>query len=212
MSSLLFRHEKSEAACAASLGEKNRQECLDHFELEGDVVFFLEVVGRCCGSTLRWAGALLRRTGFLLRTFRVVATATGTTTGSATEKLKNFADHFDLSALFASFFVVPRVHLQAAFDVSRAAFGEVLLCDLSLPAPKSDLHKGNIFLFLALVIVPHAFDRKGNLRDGSAFRSVAQFGISGEISDEHDFVEVGHSEKKEVEGEGEEQAGMPVSP
>lgn len=115
-------------------------------------------------------------------------------TGSAVrEELEGFSDDFKFAAFFAGFLVVPSIHLETAFNIDSASFGEVLLGKFCLAPPKGDIHEDGFFLFLVLFVVPDAIDGKGNVRDGGALGCVPKLGIPGEIPDEHDFVEIGHN-------------------
>ena len=105
------------------------------------------------------------------------------------------ADDSELAAFFAGFLVVPSVEIQATFDVDRSSFREILLSELGLASPEGDFDECGLFLFLTLVIIPNTVDGHADFRNRSAFGSVAKFGISGEIADEHDFVEIGHNER-----------------
>ena len=129
------------------------------------------------------------------------AAAAGSSTAIG-EKLECFTDDFEFAAFFSSFLVVPGVHLEAAFDVGTASFGEVLLGEFRLASPESDVHEGGVLLFLALVVIPYPVDSKGDIRHGGALGGVAQFGIPGEVPDEHDFVQIGHSDGENAERGG----------
>ena len=155
---------------------------------ERDVVLFLEFVRRGRRAALRGRGALL---GSLRGGMRAAAAGVALAIG---HELEVVADDFEAAAFFTGFLVIPGVHLEAAFDVGAAALGEVLLGEFGLAAPEGDIDEGGVFLFLSLFVVPDAVDGEGDVRDGFAAGGVAQFGISGEIADEHDFVEIGHSE------------------
>ena len=68
-----------------------------------------------------------------------------------------------------------------------------MLGEFRLASPERDFDEGRFLLFLALVVVPDAVDGHADFGNSGALRSVAQFGIPGEIADEHDFVEIGHN-------------------
>lgn len=162
---------------------------------ERDIVFLLKFAGRSGGCALwRSRALLLGRAGLLAAAaLRGTATATGTAPAIGKE-LEAFSDDFEFAAFLAGFLVVPSVHLEAAFDVCAAALGEVLLGEFRLAAPEGDIDEDRLFLLLVLLVVPNAVDRKGDIRHGGAFGSVSQFGIPGEVPDEHDFVQIGHND------------------
>jgi len=115
---------------------------------------------------------------------------------AAGEELEVFADHLEFAAFLAGGFIVPSVEVEAAFDVNWATFAEVLLGEFRLASPEGDVDESGFLLLAFLFIHPNAVDGEAEFGDGGAFWSVAQFGISGEISDEHDFVEIGHGKRE----------------
>src|SRR5690606_22531458 len=111
---------------------------------------------------------------------------------SIRKELQVFTDDFQLAALLAGLLVVPGIHLEAALDVSAAAFGQILLGKLRLTSPEGDVDEGGFLLALVLLVGPDAVDRKPEIRDGGSLWRVPEFRIPREIPDEHDFVEIGH--------------------
>ena len=109
------------------------------------------------------------------------------------QELQAFAYYFEFAAFFASFLVVPSVHLQAAFNIGTTAFGEVLLGEFRLTPPERDIDKDCFFLLLILLVVPNPVNGKRNVRNRSALGRVTQFRVTGQIPDEHNFVKIGHS-------------------
>lgn len=152
-------------------------------------------------ATLLVATALLVTTTLLVATALLVvaaAVAIGALLGlatalravpSATEQLQILRNDADTAALLAGLLILPRIHLQAAFDEYGATFGEVLSRYLTRAPPASYVEKGSLFAPLAFVLpVGDAVHRKAKLSEGSAARSCAYFGISRQIPDNHNFV------------------------
>jgi hypothetical protein len=112
--------------------------------------------------------------------------------GASAEKLDILADDFHATALLAAGFVLPGVHAKAAFDIERAAFFGVFAGDFSEAAPEFHINEGGLLTLLAVVEGVVAVDRQADIGHGATFRGEFYFGIAGDISDEDDFVDIGH--------------------
>ena len=66
--------------------------------------------------------------------------------------MQGLADDLGLGLLLAGFLVRPAFLGESAFDVDRAAFGEVFLGEFGEFAPEGDADEGDFLLFVALVI------------------------------------------------------------
>ncbi len=126
----------------------------------------------------------------------ISATTAALGTLPAGEELEVFADHLEFAAFLACGFIVPGVEVETTFDVNWAAFAEVLLSEFRLASPEGDVDESGFLLFAFLFIHPNAVDGEAEFGDGGTFGSVAQFGVSGEIADQHDFVEIGHGKSE----------------
>ena len=136
----------------------------------------------------------------MLGPFGIISATAATAARFGTEKLEGFADNLELAALLAGGLVVPRVELETTFDVARIALGEILLGDLGLATPESDIHESGVLLLLALFVPPDAVDGEPELGDSRALGRVTQFRIPREVPDEHDFVEIGHNRMEGGQG------------
>ena len=103
-----------------------------------------------------------------------------------------FADHAELGTLLAGLFVIPSVELQAPLDEKRTTFFEVFAGDFGLASPHGNVDEGCLFALLAAIGRVGAVDREADVGHGAAFGSVFDLGITGEITEEHDFVVGGH--------------------
>lgn len=166
--------------------------------LEWDFVRLVGVVlveGGRRGRALRggWRVALrsLRiglRGGGLAVLVIALAARVGVSTTAIGKELEVFSDDFEFAAFFSRFFIVPRIHLKAAFDVNAAAFVEVLLGKVGLPAPEGDIDEDGFFLLLVLLVGPDTVDGQRDVGNMGSARGVTAIRVSGEIADEHDFV------------------------
>jgi hypothetical protein len=112
-------------------------------------------------------------------------------------------DSFSNDLVFAPFLAVlafPTAPLEAAFNERSAAFTEVLAGRFSLATEGNNIHKADFFPTLvrvALFVVAlrrawrvycqPKFDHRGPIR------CIAQLGITGEITEQDNFVEVCHT-------------------
>src|SRR6185503_16383292 len=88
----------------------------------------------------------------------------------------------------------PLAPVEAAIDADRPALGEVLRAALALVAPDGDVEVVRLVAPLARrgVLLPRVHG-EAQLADGRSARRVAKLGVPGQVSDEDDAVDVGHS-------------------
>ena len=132
---------------------------------------------------------LLLRCGLLLRT---LAASSASATSTA-EKLHVLSDNLETTALLSGSLVLPTLHLQAAFNIHRPAFGKILRREFRLPTPSRHIKESRLFLTRPLIVVPLPIDRHPKIGHGRALRSLAQFEISNHVADQHYLVEIRHN-------------------
>jgi len=111
---------------------------------------------------------------------------------ATTQKLQGLTDDLHLRALGPGLLVIPGVEFQAALDVERLPLLGVVAGDFSQTAPEFDLHKGDLLLgFLPDLVF--AVDSEADACERSALGGCLDFDFAGEVSDEDDFVYVGHN-------------------
>ena len=101
------------------------------------------------------------------------------------------ADNAELGPLLAAGFVFPAIELQAALNVDRLPLAAVFAGNLSQATPEGDVDVRNLLLALLADLVG-AVHGNAEIRDGASFWGVLDFGITGDVPDDHHFVEVGH--------------------
>ena len=112
--------------------------------------------------------------------------------GATTQKLQVLTHYFHPSPLLPAGFVFPRVHAEAAFNINGTALLRVFASDLGEAAPELDINECRLLTLLAIVegVVP--VDGQANICDGAAFRGKLHFGVACDVSNEDDFIDVGH--------------------
>ena len=113
-------------------------------------------------------------------------------TAGVRQKLHRFADDFGGVALDAVLVGVA-TGTQAAFNVNRAAFVQVLLSNLCLTAEEDDAVPFGFFLQFALAVFVAARGGDDDVADRrAAVGGVAGFRFSAEVADQNDFVDRSH--------------------
>ena len=125
----------------------------------------------------------------------LVATALGLTAAiAAAEQLHILCHDADLAALLAGLLVLPGILLQAALDEYGAALGQVLAGNLSGAAPAGHIQECGFLAAFALVgAAAHAVHGEAQLSYGVAARGGAYIRISGQVADNHYFVQISHT-------------------
>ena len=126
-------------------------------------------------------------------TLGVVTSAAGAASPTGKE-LHVLSHDTKATALLAGLLVIPLVKLQPSLDKDRTAFPKILARELGLTAPKGHV---NISDFLdPLAVVPGSNPVHSHARVGhrSSLGSIADFRITGEIPEKHDFIDTGHGE------------------
>lgn len=173
--------------------------------LEGDIVFGGRLVvrglaGRALGAATGvgafaavFVAAALSATGLAGGTVVAALLSTATTALSASgaaEELDAFGDDAELALFLAVGF--PLVELEPAFDEDGASFLEVFLAGLGLPSPDDDVDVADFLAVLPVIGAVDAVDGDAEVANGRAFGGVTHFGVAGEVTHEHYFIEVGH--------------------
>ena len=126
-----------------------------------------------------------------------LATTTSTAAGTGAEELEILAHHAELAALLAGGLVLPTVELETALDVDRAALLAVLAGDLGLTAPEGHVDEGRLLALLATLGGVDTVHGDAEIGDRASLGGVFDFGVTGDIPDQHHFVEVGHRSGEE---------------
>lgn len=136
--------------------------------------------------TTTTAAATTVATGF------VVAPACTFSPLVVTQELHLLADDTEACALLSGLLILPRVHLQTAFDENGAAFVEVFTGEFCQLGPEHDVHKGDFLHTLSAFGAVNAVHGQANVAHRTAFGGVTHLGVAGEIANEHDFIVGGH--------------------
>src|SRR5947207_12840641 len=121
-----------------------------------------------------------------------ISSASAAATRSA-EHLHIFPDDFELGPFLSGLLVIPRIELKPALDKNRAAFFQIFTSDFRGASPKSHVHEGDLFAFLAVIRSISAVDRQTQIRDGCSLGVVSDLWFAGEVSEEDYFIETGHA-------------------
>lgn len=161
------------------------------------------IIGRLrlsCGRRTGLSAGIATTTPHRRTLTAAAATATGgtvlfaaATITLAIKKLHDLANHPKTAALLSRLLVFPGIHLETAFNENRTAFGEVLTGKFGKPGPENHVHISDFFTFLSVVSRVNPIHRNGEIGNSTAFRSITNFGITGEIPHEHYFIVGGHS-------------------
>jgi hypothetical protein len=120
------------------------------------------------------------------------AAGTGRAALSAAEELKVLEDNLEFAALLLGGFIFPLIEAEPALNEEGAAFGAILGDQLALFAPSFDVYKGGLFAGLARLVLEGTRYCQTELAYSRALGRDSQFGVTGEVSDQEDAVEVGH--------------------
>lgn len=142
--------------------------------------------------SLWWRGAARGsgRSGFVA--LMLASTGRGGPSGATAQELQVLTHYLHATPLLATGLVFPSVHTKAALDVNRTAFLGILTGYLGEASPEFDINKCRLLAFLTVVEGVIAVDGQANVRNGAAFRGKLDFGVACDVSDEDDFVDVGH--------------------
>ena len=109
------------------------------------------------------------------------------------EELHGLGDDLDGLSLGAVL-GLPFAPFQSPVDRHRASLGEILRAVLALVAPDGDVEIVRLLSPLAGPAVLSArVDGEPQAANGGAARGMPEFGVSGQVADEHDAIDVGHS-------------------
>jgi len=133
---------------------------------------------------------ILRALGVFLVTNRVPSSSTAAWTGP--EELEALADHTQLAALLTGGLVLPAVELKTTLDVDRAALLAVLASDLCLTPPKRHVNVGGLLALLSTLGGVNAIHGDPEVGNSTSLGSVLDLRVTGDIPDDHHFVEVSH--------------------
>ena len=101
-------------------------------------------------------------------------------------------DDTELTPFLTGSFVFPTVELQAPLDVNRTAFLAIFSCNLGLTTPEGDIDKCCLLSFFPTIRREDTVPRNPKIGYGTSLGSVFDFRITGDIPDQHHFVQIGH--------------------
>src|ERR1041385_4085953 len=142
-------------------------------------------------SRFWWGCGRFRRAR--LSIFIAALSATSSSRRTAAEQLHGFADHAQLAAFLTSLFVVPRVHLQPAFDKNGATFLQIFARDFGQTRPENNIDIGDLLAFFAAFEGVLSVNRDAEVANRAALGGVTDLRIAGEVSEQDDFVQTGHA-------------------
>jgi hypothetical protein len=114
------------------------------------------------------------------------------TTRAGPEELEGLSHDAQLTAFLAGSFVLPTIELETPLDVDGTSFLAIFSGNLRLSPPEGDIDKGGLLTFLTTLGSEDAVDGYPEISDGTSLGCVFDFGITGDIPDQHHFVEIGH--------------------
>jgi hypothetical protein len=120
------------------------------------------------------------------------STGRGGPSGATAQELKVLTHYLHAAPLLPTGLVFPGVHAKAAFDVNGTAFLGIFTSYLGEASPEFDINICRLLPFLTIVEGVIAVDGQANVRNGAAFRGKLDFRVACDVSDEDDFVDVGH--------------------
>jgi hypothetical protein len=100
-----------------------------------------------------------------------------------------FGDDFGGVAL-KTVLTLPVSGLQATFNIDLRAFFEVASADVGEVFPGDDIMEFNFFLLLAAGVFPDHIGGDAEAGDLHARTGLSNFGILGEVTNDHGFVEI----------------------
>src|SRR5262245_11419993 len=155
--------------------------------LERDVVVHVVEAG---GRLRRLASRRARRRG--TARFAMLVGTRAAHPFAAAEHLHLLGD--DLGGVVVlAFLVLPLARLQAALDVHRAPFLEVLTSDLGQSVVEDDaMPLGFLLLLAAVAVLPVAGGGDADVADRCAAGRVAHLGVAAEVADDDDLVDRCH--------------------
>ena len=89
--------------------------------------------------------------------------------------------------------VVPRIHLQTAFDENRPSFFQVFTSNLSEARPQHDIDISDFLTSFSAVSCVNTIDRDAEVADRAALGRVTHLWVAGEVPEQDDFVEASHA-------------------
>lgn len=109
-------------------------------------------------------------------------------------ELESFQHDRESAPLLARSLIFPLIKSQATFDKKRPSFGAILGNHFALAAPRFNINKGGLIAWLPRSILKGPIDCQTKLTNGGALGGNPELGISSEIADEEDAVEICHDE------------------
>jgi hypothetical protein len=107
-----------------------------------------------------------------------------------------FTDNAELAALLTRGLILPAIELETALDEDGAAFLAVLGRGLRGASPKGNIDIGGLLTAFSSLRGEGAVHGDADIRDSLPLGGVFDFRITGDIPDNHHFIEVGHRSRK----------------
>jgi hypothetical protein len=111
---------------------------------------------------------------------------------AAAEELEVFHHDGQSASLAAALFVFPLIELEASFDINLLSLAALLVDDFAGSAEGGAIDEADLLAILAAGEFEFAIHRQAEFRHGRLAGEVFQLRIASQVSDQDDFIDVGH--------------------